>query len=138
MCVCLLGGGRGKRIHKGRSRTFTQPEELAVAEQKERREREWRVLSDFCLEGERVRGAKVFAILVIEVIEIINAERDAVQSPVDCIVLNEKSCMCFVDLQKDFDSVARKVLEWVMMKKGIPEVLVRSVMCLCDGAKSKF
>ena len=33
--------------------------------------------------------------------------------------------MCFVDLEKGFDRVARKVLEWALRGKGIPEVLVR-------------
>ena len=33
-------------------------------------------------------------------------------------------CMCFVDVEKAFDRVPRKVLEWVMRMKGIPEVLV--------------
>ena len=28
-----------------------------------------------------------------------------------------KSCMCFVDREKAFDSVPRKVLEWAVMKK---------------------
>ena len=45
--------------------------------------------------------------------------------------------MCFVDLEKAFDRVPRKVLEWVMMKKEIPEVLVRSVMSLYEGAKTR-
>ena len=31
----------------------------------------------------------------------------------------------------------RKVLEWVMRKKGIPEVLDRSVMSLYEGAKTR-
>ena len=31
---------------------------------------------------------------------------------------------CFVDLDKVFDRVPTKVLEWVMRKKGILEVLV--------------
>ena len=38
--------------------------------------------------------------------------------------------MCFVDLDKAFDRAQIKVLEWVMGRKGIPEVLVRSVMSL--------
>ena len=45
--------------------------------------------------------------------------------------------MCFVDLEKAFDRVPRKVLEWALRKKGIPEVLVRSVMSLCEGAKTR-
>ena len=33
-------------------------------------------------------------------------------------------CMCFVDLEKAFDIVQRKLLEWAWRKNGIPEVLV--------------
>ena len=44
-------------------------------------------------------------------------------------------CMCFVDLDNVFDRVPRKVLEWAMREKGIPVVLVRSVMSPCEGAK---
>ena len=44
--------------------------------------------------------------------------------------------MCFVDL-KAFYSVPRKVLEWAMRKKGIPEVIVRAVMSLYEGAKTR-
>ena len=32
--------------------------------------------------------------------------------------------MCFVDLEKAFDGVPRKVLEWVVRTKGITEDLV--------------
>ena len=42
--------------------------------------------------------------------------------------------MCFVDLGKAFDRIPRKVLEWAMFKKGIPDVLVGSVMSLYAGA----
>ena len=38
--------------------------------------------------------------------------------------------MCFVDLEKAFDRVPRKVLEWAMRKRRIPEVMVRAVMSL--------
>ena len=47
----------------------------------------------------------------------------------------EKLYMCFLDLEKTFDIVLRKVLEWAMRKKGIQEVLVRSIMSLYEGAK---
>ena len=45
--------------------------------------------------------------------------------------------MCFVDLEKAFDRVLRKVLECALKEKGMPEVLVRSVMGLYEGAKSR-
>ena len=44
--------------------------------------------------------------------------------------------MCSVYLEKDLDRVLRKVLEWATVKKGIPEVLIRSVMSLYEGAKT--
>ena len=46
--------------------------------------------------------------------------------------------MCFVDPDKDFYRIPRKVLEWSMRKIGIPDVLVRSVMSLCEGAKTSI
>ena len=49
----------------------------------------------------------------------------------------EKNCMCFVDLERAFDKVPRKVLEWSMRNKGISEVLVRSVISLHEGAKTR-
>ena len=48
----------------------------------------------------------------------------------------KKLYVCFVDLDKGFDKVARKLLEWAMRKKGIPEVLVGSVMSLYVEAKA--
>ena len=45
--------------------------------------------------------------------------------------------MCFVDLEKAFDRVPRKVMEWAMRKKGIPEAMVRAVMSLYEGAKTR-
>ena len=45
--------------------------------------------------------------------------------------------MCFVDLEKAFDRVQCKVLEWAMRKKEMPEVLVRSEMSLHAGAKTR-
>ena len=33
-------------------------------------------------------------------------------------------CMCFVDLEKTFDRIPWKVLEWAMGKNEIPEILV--------------
>ena len=42
----------------------------------------------------------------------------------------KKLYMCLVDLEKAFDVAPRKVVEWAMRKKGIPEVLVAAVMSL--------
>ena len=45
--------------------------------------------------------------------------------------------MCFVDLDMVFDRAQRKVMACVMRKKGMPEVLVRSVMSLFKGARTR-
>ena len=42
-----------------------------------------------------------------------------------------------VDLEKAFDSVPSKVLEWSMRKKDVPDVLVGSVWSLYEGAKTR-
>ena len=42
----------------------------------------------------------------------------------------KKLHVCFVDLEKVFNRVPRKVLELAMTKKGMAEVLVRSVKSL--------
>ena len=53
-------------------------------------------------------------------------------------MLNEKKLyMCFVDLEKAYYTVPRKVMEWAMRKKGIPEVMVRSVMIMYEGGKTR-
>ena len=42
---------------------------------------------------------------------------------------DKKLYMCFVDMEKAFDRVPRKVvMEWAMRKKGLSEVVVRAVM----------
>ena len=45
--------------------------------------------------------------------------------------------MCFVDMEKAFDRVPRKVMEWAMRKNGLSEVIIRAVMSLYDGAKTR-
>ena len=49
----------------------------------------------------------------------------------------KKLCVCFVVLENAFDRVPRKVFEWAMRKKEIPDVLVRSVMSLYEAAKTR-
>ena len=49
---------------------------------------------------------------------------------------DQKLYMCFVDMEKAFDRVPRKVMEWAIGKKGLSEVTVRAVMSLYDGAKT--
>ena len=45
--------------------------------------------------------------------------------------------MCFLDLEKAFDRVPTKVMKWAMRKKKVPEVMVKAVMSLHNGAKTK-
>ena len=45
--------------------------------------------------------------------------------------------MCFIEIEKAFDRVLRKVMEWAMRKKGLAGVIVRAVMSFCHGAKTK-
>ena len=42
----------------------------------------------------------------------------------------------FVELEKSFDIVAQKVLEWATSNKGMQEDSFRSVMSLYEGAKT--
>ena len=49
----------------------------------------------------------------------------------------KKLYMCFIDMEKAFDKSAKKVIEWAMRKKGLSEVMVRAVMILYDGAKTR-
>ena len=49
----------------------------------------------------------------------------------------KKFHMCYVDIERAIDRVPRKVLEWALRKKGITEVLVRSVMSLHEGANTR-
>ena len=48
----------------------------------------------------------------------------------------KKLCMHLMDLENALDSMPKKVLEWSMRKNGKPEVLVRSVVSLYEGAKT--
>ena len=50
---------------------------------------------------------------------------------------NRKLFICFVDLEKAFDRVRRKVIEWVQRKKLVPEKLVQAVTSMYKGAKTR-
>ena len=50
---------------------------------------------------------------------------------------NRKLFICFVDLEKAFDRVPRKVIEWALRKKLLPERLVQAVMSMYKGAKTR-
>ena len=50
---------------------------------------------------------------------------------------DKKLYMCYVDLEKAFDRASRRVMQWVLRKKGLPEILVKVVMSLYDGSKTK-
>ena len=49
----------------------------------------------------------------------------------------QKLYMCFVDLDKAFNRVPRKVTEWALRKKGLVKVLVQAVMSLYEGSRTK-
>jgi hypothetical protein len=53
--------------------------------------------------------------------------------------LGKKKCLyyCFVDLEKAFDRVPRKVIEFALRKKGVEEKLVQTVMRLYEGARTR-
>ena len=44
--------------------------------------------------------------------------------------------MCFLNIEKAFDRVPRKMIEWALRKKDLPEVIVRAVISL-TGEKNK-
>ena len=45
--------------------------------------------------------------------------------------------MCFINVEKAFDRVPTKVMEWAMRKKGLSEIMVRAVISLYDGVKTR-
>ena len=49
----------------------------------------------------------------------------------------KKLYICFMDVEKAFDRVPKKVMEWEMRKKDLPEIIVRVVMSLYHRAKTK-
>ena len=48
----------------------------------------------------------------------------------------KKLNMCFVDLEKAFDRIPRKVLEWAMRKRGIPKVMVIVIDVVTDSVRN--
>ena len=55
----------------------------------------------------------------------------------DYLDKDKRLYMCFVDLEKAFNRVPRKVLEWAMRRRGTPEALVRAVMSWYEGPKTR-
>ena len=45
--------------------------------------------------------------------------------------------MCFVDMEKTLDRVPKRAMEWAMKKKVLPEILIKAVMSLNEGAETK-
>ena len=45
--------------------------------------------------------------------------------------------MAFVDLEKAFDRVPRKVIWWVLRKRGVEELIVRLVQGMYANARSR-
>ena len=50
---------------------------------------------------------------------------------------NRKLFICFVDLEKAFDRVPRRVIEWALRKKLVLERLVQAVISMYKGAKTR-
>ena len=51
---------------------------------------------------------------------------------------NKKLYFAFVDLEKAFDRVPRKVIWWAMQKLGIEEWIVRFVQATCKTPEAEF
>ena len=45
--------------------------------------------------------------------------------------------MSFVDLETAFDRVSRRVMQYALRKKGLPKILVKAVISLYEGLKTK-
>jgi len=52
------------------------------------------------------------------------------------IMIRESFFLDFVDMEKAFDRIPKKVMEWAMRKKELREVSVKSVMSLSCGSWS--
>ena len=50
---------------------------------------------------------------------------------------NRELWWAFVDLEKAFDRVPRKVVEWAIRKLGVEEWLVRTVMAMYKHARTR-
>ena len=50
----------------------------------------------------------------------------------------EKAVHVFCRVGKAFDRVRRKVAEWALRKKGLPEVLVQAMMSFYEGLRTKI
>ena len=51
--------------------------------------------------------------------------------------MDKKLYMCFVDREKAFGRVPRKVMEWSIRQRGLPKMLVKEVMRLYEEATTK-
>ena len=50
---------------------------------------------------------------------------------------NKKFHICFMDLEKAFDRVPRRVMQWAPRKKGLTEILAKPVISLYESSKMK-
>ena len=100
--VYILGGGRGKRSHKGQRRQFTQPEDLKAAAEKEERERQWRVSLvfywtkvQFIIYGE---GTSVWFFKVLDSIILLNSEFSFCHFSSSFMIRSQAAVMIWMDI----------------------------------------
>ena len=53
------------------------------------------------------------------------------------LAVNKPLCLAFVDLEKPFDCVLRKVIWWAMRKLGVEELAIRVIQGIYKEAKSR-
>ena len=72
-----------------------------------------------------------------DAIFIIRQLQEKYLARVDSDQRNQNLYFAFVDLEKAFDRVPRKVLWWAMRRLGVPESIVRVVQAMYNNARSK-
>ena len=51
---------------------------------------------------------------------------------------DKKLHICLVNLEKAFDRFPKRVIQWALRKKELPEILVKAVMSLYEGSRQRL